>query len=99
MMEEPFFMEDQFRSSSFQKVQPSATAILDRFLHHAEIIAITGRSYRLRNQARGESGADDSSPPLDAKPAIPPAGSAVTGKRKKATSAALETCQSQRFQR
>jgi DNA replication protein DnaC len=28
---------------------PSATAILDRFLHHAEIITITGRSYRLRN--------------------------------------------------
>jgi DNA replication protein DnaC len=31
---------------------PSATAILDRFLHHAEIIQITGKSYRLRNQAR-----------------------------------------------
>ena len=30
---------------------PSATAILDRFLHHAEIIQITGNSYRLRNQA------------------------------------------------
>ena len=30
---------------------PTATAILDRFLHHAEIIAITGRSYRLKNQA------------------------------------------------
>ena len=30
---------------------PSATAILDRFLHHAEIINITGRSYRLRNKA------------------------------------------------
>lgn len=30
---------------------PSATAILDRFLHHAEIISITGKSYRLRNQA------------------------------------------------
>jgi DNA replication protein DnaC len=30
---------------------PSATAILDRFLHHAETIAVTGRSYRLRNQA------------------------------------------------
>jgi DNA replication protein DnaC len=30
---------------------PSATAILDRFLHHAEVISITGRSYRLRNQA------------------------------------------------
>jgi len=33
---------------------PSATAILDRFLHHAEIITITGRSYRLRNQGRPE---------------------------------------------
>ena len=32
---------------------PSATAILDRFLHHAEIITITGKSYRLRNQAAG----------------------------------------------
>ncbi len=30
---------------------PSATAILDRFLHHAEIITITGKSYRLRNKA------------------------------------------------
>jgi DNA replication protein DnaC len=30
---------------------PSASAILDRFLHHAEIIQITGKSYRLRNQA------------------------------------------------
>jgi DNA replication protein DnaC len=30
---------------------PSATAILDRFLHHAEIVTITGRSYRLRHQA------------------------------------------------
>ncbi|OWK39362.1 Mobile element protein [Fimbriiglobus ruber] len=29
---------------------PSATAILARFLHHAETIAITGRSYRLRNR-------------------------------------------------
>jgi len=27
---------------------PSATAILDRFLHHAELITITGRSYRLQ---------------------------------------------------
>lgn len=30
---------------------PSATAILDRFLHHAEIIKITGRSYRLKDRA------------------------------------------------
>ncbi len=30
---------------------PAATAILDRFLHHADVIAITGRSYRLKDQA------------------------------------------------
>jgi len=30
---------------------PTATAILDRFLHHAEIIAITGKSYRLKDKA------------------------------------------------
>ena len=39
---------------------PSATAILDRFLHHAELITITGKSYRLKNRpttkARGSSG-------------------------------------------
>jgi DNA replication protein DnaC len=32
---------------------PSATAILDRFLHHAEVVQITGKSYRLRHQERG----------------------------------------------
>lgn len=31
---------------------PSATAILDRFLHHAEVVQITGRSYRLRHPGR-----------------------------------------------
>jgi DNA replication protein DnaC len=35
---------------------PSATAILDRFLHHAEIVQITGKSYRLRQQGRSEDG-------------------------------------------
>lgn len=30
---------------------PAATAILDRFLQHAQIISITGKSYRLRRQA------------------------------------------------
>ena len=55
---------------------PSATAILDRFLHHAEIIAITGKSYRLRNQ---------NAPPAEAarrhsKPANLPTGS--TARRK-----------------
>jgi len=29
---------------------PSATAILDRFLHHAEIINIQGKSYRLKDR-------------------------------------------------
>jgi DNA replication protein DnaC len=29
---------------------PTAGAILDRFLHHAQTIAIKGRSYRLKNQ-------------------------------------------------
>lgn len=29
---------------------PAATAILDRFLKHAEMISIAGKSYRLRNQ-------------------------------------------------
>jgi len=40
---------------------PSATAILDRFLHHAEVIAITGKSYRLRNQAAATKESDESS--------------------------------------
>jgi DNA replication protein DnaC len=30
---------------------PSASAILDRFLHHAEVIAITGKSYRMKQRA------------------------------------------------
>ena len=34
---------------------PSATAILDRFLHHAEILSITGRSYRLKDRAAKET--------------------------------------------
>jgi len=33
---------------------PSATAILDRFLRHAEVIAITGKSYRLKDAAATE---------------------------------------------
>jgi DNA replication protein DnaC len=49
---------------------PSATAILDRFLHHAEIVRITGKSYRLRQQMRGA--AEESN---EAKPALAPPGS------------------------
>ena len=40
---------------------PSATAILDRFLHHAEIITITGRSYRLKDHPTTESPAKNRS--------------------------------------
>jgi DNA replication protein DnaC len=38
---------------------PSATAILDRFLHHAEVIAMNGRSYRLRNQSQPASAKEE----------------------------------------
>jgi DNA replication protein DnaC len=31
---------------------PAASAILDRLLHHAEIIAINGRSYRLQSKTK-----------------------------------------------
>jgi DNA replication protein DnaC len=57
---------------------PSATAILDRFLHHAEIVTITGKSYRLRGKS--EDGSANTSPLADraevkSQAAIPPAGS------------------------
>jgi DNA replication protein DnaC len=42
---------------------PAATAILDRFLHNAEVIAITGRSYRLRNHAQAASDNDTTPQP------------------------------------
>jgi len=40
---------------------PSATAILDRFLHHAEIIKITGRSYRLKDRTTPKEAIDKES--------------------------------------
>ena len=55
---------------------PSATAILDRFLHHSELVTITGKSYRLRNRAGEQNGGV--APPQDSaeesKPANPPTG-------------------------
>jgi DNA replication protein DnaC len=71
---------------------PSATAILDRFLHHAEVLPFQGKSYRLRNQspppAPGPETTDGAS-----NAAIPPTGS----KRKKGTSSppsdAHDACQ------
>ncbi|HEX3655387.1 MAG TPA: IS21-like element helper ATPase IstB [Pirellulales bacterium] len=69
---------------------PSATAILDRFLHHAAIVTITGKSYRLRNQAQT---ADEES-----KPANAPTGSAAKKKAKAAAEnpapEAVGTCES-----
>jgi DNA replication protein DnaC len=51
---------------------PAATAILDRFLEHAEILRITGKSYRLRNRAASaasesseSAAADDADEPTD----------------------------------
>jgi hypothetical protein len=47
---------------------PSATAILDRFLHHAEIVRLTGRSYRLRHQSTPDQEGTGDSKPADAPP-------------------------------
>ena len=38
---------------------PAASAILDRLLHHAEVIPITGRSYRLQQSAQERSCASE----------------------------------------
>jgi DNA replication protein DnaC len=45
---------------------PSATAILDRFLHHAEIVQITGKSYRLRHESQKAKEAVEESKPANA---------------------------------
>lgn len=37
---------------------PAATAILDRLLASAEVLQITGKSYRLRAKGNGEKPAD-----------------------------------------
>jgi DNA replication protein DnaC len=59
---------------------PAASAILDRFLHHAEIIQISGKSYRLVNQTRPAKGQEEpksgqgSISPEKSKPATPEGG-------------------------
>lgn len=55
---------------------PSATAILDRLLHHATVVPISGRSYRLRNPP-ATSIEPPPEEPAEPKSAIPP-----TGKKK-----------------
>jgi DNA replication protein DnaC len=52
---------------------PSATAILDRLLHHATVIPISGRSYRLRNPP-GTSAEPSPEDAAESKGAIPPTG-------------------------
>jgi DNA replication protein DnaC len=39
---------------------PSASAILDRFLHHAHVLTLEGRSYRLKNKAKDRAPSDSS---------------------------------------
>jgi len=68
---------------------PSATAILDRFLHHAAIINITGKSYRLRNQKPPTSEETEAS----SKPTNAPTGSNSKKKSQPAAEAA-PACQS-----
>jgi hypothetical protein len=46
---------------------PTAGAILDRFLHHAQTIAITGRSYRLKDHA-AIAGKEDKNKKAKSKP-------------------------------
>lgn len=60
---------------------PSAAAILDRFLHHAEPLSITGRSYRMK-QHEGEISAPQGEFDEEPKPAISPPGSSQSKRRK-----------------
>jgi DNA replication protein DnaC len=62
---------------------PSAAAILDRFLHHAEIVTFQGRSYRLRNRL-GDEAQPTPAPTARSKPASAPTGNG-RGKTPKAT--------------
>lgn len=50
---------------------PTAGAILDRFLHHAQIIAITGQSYRLKDVATRQSTAATAAASLPSTPETP----------------------------
>ena len=74
---------------------PSATAILDRFLHHADVIPIAGKSYRLRNQ---QARADVSETEVETagKPnaaILPPGSPPAPNKRKKGADQTKEACQ------
>jgi DNA replication protein DnaC len=47
---------------------PTATAILDRFLHHAELVSMNGRSYRLKDRPGASRDETEDSKPAKAPP-------------------------------
>ena len=51
---------------------PSATAILDRFLHHADVVQITGKSYRLRQANRTKDHEEEAAQPETTEGGSPP---------------------------
>ena len=72
---------------------PSATAILDRFLHHVEVLTFAGKSYRLRKQTDLSSEpANCTTAPTGAVPAEEPSSSRAPQKNR--TSSATEACES-----
>jgi DNA replication protein DnaC len=73
---------------------PSATAILDRFLHHVEVLTFAGKSYRLRKQPDGSSSepANCTTVPTGAETADEPP--SHRSPRKNRTVAVPETCES-----
>lgn len=67
---------------------PTVTAILDRFLHHAEVVQMNGRSYRLR----GRPVAREVAPSDDSKPAKAPPGSEACLGANRESSAKFRRC-------
>ena len=63
---------------------PTASAILDRFLHHAEVVQMNGRSYRLRHQGDQPRDVEPAS-----KPAKAPTGSGVVSEGPKPAKAPI----------
>lgn len=74
---------------------PSATAILDRFLHHADVLTFSGKSYRLRNQAAPPSDGDKTSNDANAPTGsdIAPASKPGRNRRQNPDNAADGACQ------
>ena len=60
---------------------PAATVIIDRFLHRAEVIQITGRSFRLKDAALQRTKANGS-PPVPDSPPTPTSNSGPRAGRK-----------------